>query len=167
MITKNLRGDRRRYYVTKLVFVDSVLCLGSMRDETIEAWKSKIFWYLETNHFKDMNRIDCMPTELEWKIFTGITTVGLTEKIQSLMRDLQCEPEQFKDRIIFMSMYNDTVRRERGSTEKCETNSVTDANCAPRFPFGRWSFWGLDQRRNGAELILINQMEIGTRLLNE
>ena len=27
--------------------------------------------------------------------------------------------------------------------------------------------WDLDQRRNGAELILKNQMEIGTRLLNE
>ena len=27
--------------------------------------------------------------------------------------------------------------------------------------------WDLDQRRNGAELILINQMELGTRLLNE
>ena len=27
--------------------------------------------------------------------------------------------------------------------------------------------WDLDQRRNGTELILINQMEIGTKLLKE
>ena len=68
---------------------------------------SKIKWYLENNDFKDMNRIDGMPSEFEWKMFPGITTSGLLEKIQSLMRDLQCEPEHFKDRIIFMSMYND------------------------------------------------------------
>ena len=59
------------------------------------------------NHFKDMSRIDGRPTEFEWKIFPGITTLGLLKKIQGLMRDLQCEPEHFNDRIIFMSMYND------------------------------------------------------------
>ena len=47
------------------------------------------------------------PTEFDWKIFTGITPLGLLEKIQSLMTDLQCEPENFKDRTIFISMYND------------------------------------------------------------
>ena len=36
-----------------------------------------------------------MSTEFERKIFPG-----LLEKIQSLMRDLQCEPEHFKDRIM-------------------------------------------------------------------
>ena len=80
-----------------------------MGDDPIANWKTKIVWYSENNHFKDMNRIDGMPTEFEWKIFAGITTLGLLEKIQSLMRDLQCEPEHFKDRIIFMSMYNDTA----------------------------------------------------------
>ena len=39
--------------------------------------------------------------------FPGIMTLGLLEKIQSLMRDLQCEPEHFKDRIIFMSIHDD------------------------------------------------------------
>ena len=78
-----------------------------MGDDPIATWKSKITWYAENNHFKDMNRIDRMPTEFEWKIFQGITTLGLLEKIQSLMTDLQREPEHFKDRIIFISVYND------------------------------------------------------------
>ena len=73
--------------------------------------------YLGTNHFKDMNRSDGMPTEFEWKIFPEITTLGLFEKIQSLMRDLQCEPEHFTDRIIFMSMYNDIAWEARGYAE--------------------------------------------------
>ena len=59
------------------------------------------------SHFKDMNRIDGVPMELEWKVFPGITTLGFLEKSQSLMRDLQCEPEHVKDRIITMSMNND------------------------------------------------------------
>ena len=48
-----------------------------------------------------------MPTEFEWKLFPGITTSGHREKIESLMGDLQCKPEQFNDRIIIMPMYND------------------------------------------------------------
>ena len=54
-----------------------------------------------------MNRVDGMPTEFEWKIFAGITALGLLEKVQKLIADLQCEPEHFKGRTIFMSMFND------------------------------------------------------------
>ena len=81
-------------------------------------------WYSENNHFKDMNRIDGMPTEFEWKIFPGITTLGLLEKIQNLMTDLQCEPEHFKGRIIFMSMYNDIEWDAKGNKEQCVRNSL-------------------------------------------
>ena len=54
----------------------------------------------KNNHFKDLNRTDGMPTEFEWKIFPGIMTLRLLEKIQSQMTNLQCDPENFKDRII-------------------------------------------------------------------
>ena len=64
------------------VFSASVLCVGKMGDDPVATWKSKIEWYSENNHFKDMNRIDGMPTEFECKIFRGITTLGLLEKIQ-------------------------------------------------------------------------------------
>ena len=78
--------------------------LGKMGDDPIEACQNKIKWYSENNHFKELNRIDGVQTEFDWKIFPGITALGLLEKIQSLMTDLQCEPEHFTDRIIFMSM---------------------------------------------------------------
>ena len=64
-------------------FSDSVLGVGKMGDDPTATWKSKIKWYSENNHFKDMNRIDGMPTEFEWTIFPGITTLGLLEKIDS------------------------------------------------------------------------------------
>ena len=108
----------------------------------LQPGRAKFKWYSENNHFKDMSRIDGMPTEFEWKMFPGITTLGLLDKIQSLMRDLQCEPEHFKDRIIFMSMYNDIARGEKGNTEGCEYNSQTVANCARKSPRGHWSFFG-------------------------
>ena len=80
--------------------------------------------------------------EFEWKTPTGFTTLGILEEVQKSMTELQCEPEQFKERITFMSMYNDIVWGQRGNAEKCETNSVTVANYARRFLLGRWSFWG-------------------------
>ena len=87
-----------------------------------------------------MNRIDGMPTEFELKIFPGIITLGLLEKIQSLMRDLQCEPEHFNDRIISMSVYNDIEWRAKGN-EKCEYNSQNSCD-ARKFSRGRWTFLG-------------------------
>ena len=92
-----------------------------MGDDPIATWKRKSQWYSENNHFKDMNRIDGMPTEFEWKLFAGITTLGLLEKIQNLMRDLRCKFEDFTDRIIFMSMYNDIAWDEKGNQEHVNT----------------------------------------------
>ena len=66
----------------------------------------------------NMNRIDGIPTEFKWKIFPRITTLDLLEKIQRLMTDLQCEPEDFTDKIIFMSMYNDIEWRAIRNKER-------------------------------------------------
>ena len=72
----------------------------------------------------------------------GFTTFGLLKQIQKIMEDRQCEPEQFDDRIIFKSMFNDIVRGEKGNAETCENNSRVVANDARRFPCGHWSFLG-------------------------
>ena len=99
------RGRKKSTYV----FADSVLCLGSMRDQPVEACNNRIKWYLENRYLKDLNRIDGEPMEFEWTIWLGFTTLGILEEIQKFMTELQCEPEQFKDRIFFMSMFNDNV----------------------------------------------------------
>ena len=49
------------------VFADSVLCLGGIKENPNEAWKEKIKWYFESNHWKGLNRIDAEPVEFEWK----------------------------------------------------------------------------------------------------
>ena len=103
------------------------------------------------SYLKDLNQIDGEPMEFEWKIFPEFTTLGILEEVQKIMSELQCEPEQFKGRIIFLSMYNDIIWGERGNTEKCEMNSVTVANYARRFLLGRWSFLGAGSDKKWSE----------------
>ena len=47
--------------------------------------------------------------EFEWKILPGFTTAGILKEIKKKMSELQCDPADFKDRSIFMSMFNDIV----------------------------------------------------------
>ena len=56
-----------------------------MGDDPITTWKSKIICYSDNNHFKDMNRIDGMPTEFGCENILRNHNVGrFLEKIQSL-----------------------------------------------------------------------------------
>ena len=89
------------------VFSDSVLCLGGISDDPVQAWESRIKWFLETRYLQDLDRIDGEPMEFEWKIFPRVTTLGILDEIQKMMTESKCEPEQIKGRIIFMSMFND------------------------------------------------------------
>ena len=82
--------------VSTIKFKDAAWMSTSLGDDPVATWKSNIKWCSGNNQFKDLNRIDGMPTEFEWNVFPGITTLGLLEKIQSLMRDLQCQPEHFQ-----------------------------------------------------------------------
>ena len=50
------------------VFADSVLCLGSMRDQPVEAWKNKIKLCLENCYQEDLNPIDGEPMEFEPRV---------------------------------------------------------------------------------------------------
>ena len=54
-------------------------------------------------------RNDGQPMEFEWKIFPGLTAMGILNQIQQMMGELQCEPGKFTGKIIFMSMFNDIV----------------------------------------------------------
>ena len=143
MSTSLLHSRACQYSTAEVyVFSDSVLCLGKMGDNPVESWKSKIQWFSENNHFKDMNRIDGQPMEFEWKIFPRLTTMGILNQVQQMMEELQCEPENFSGRIIFMSMYNDIEWDRKGTRERGEHNLRTIANSACRFPRAHWSFSG-------------------------
>ena len=122
--------------------------------------RAKFNGFRKNNHFEDTNRIDGMPTEFEWKIFPGITTLGLFEKSQSLMRDPQCEIEHFNDRTIFMSMYNDIAWHKKETQKNENKINRQFAN----FPAVIGLSWGLDQNCNGTGFTLTNPMGHGTKL---
>ena len=63
--------------------------------------------------------------EFEWKIFPGFTSMMILNEIQQMMGKLQCEPENFTGRIIFMSMFNDIIWDAKGNYELCVNNSKT------------------------------------------
>ena len=114
------------------VFSDSVLCLGNMGDNPVESWKKQIQWYSDNYYYSELNRIDGPLMEFEWKIFPGFTTVGILNEIQQMMGELQCEPADFKDRIIFMSMFNDFVWDAKGNEELVEIGQFFHALPSPR-----------------------------------
>ena len=50
--------------------------------------------------------------------------IGHSRRDSKMMTESKCEREQFKRRIIFMSMYNDIVWGKRGNKEKCIANAL-------------------------------------------
>ena len=54
-----------------------MLCQGGISTEPVKAWETRINWFFETRHLKDLDRIDGEPMEFEWKIFPGLTTLGI------------------------------------------------------------------------------------------
>ena len=105
------------------IFSDSVLCMGRISENPVSACKEKIDWFVNSSQCRELDRIDEEAMELAWKKFPRFTTLQTLAEIQNMMTELQCEPEQSPGRIIFMSVYNDSVWGEKGNKEMCTANS--------------------------------------------
>ena len=69
----------------------------------------------------------------------------LLEILQRIQKDLQVqniEPVKFGDRVIFMSMFNDSEWTKKGNSEQCISNSEHVKNYAKRFSQGHRTFFG-------------------------
>ena len=91
------------------VFSDSVLCLGKnhQHPESNEAWKKRIEGVTTEKSYRDYDGLNGEPTEFEWNIFPGFTTLQLCGKVNDLLSDLGEAPETSTGRILFVSMFND------------------------------------------------------------
>ena len=86
-----------------------------------------------------------------------------------MMTESKCEPEQFKGRIIFISMCNGIDWTKRGNEENCVANALKHVEYARRFTQGRWSFLGLGSHlhkpdgewEKTAESMMLNFVESG------
>ena len=128
------------------VFADWVLWVGSISDQPVEAWKNKIKWYLELA----ISKIWIELIESQWNSSGNIPRIPYNG-----------HPRRDSKIYDWITVWAWAVRRkdhlhvnvqwhymgEQGNTEKCETNSVTVANSARRFPLGRWSFLELGSEK--------------------
>ena len=126
------------------VFSDSVLCLGETHQhlDANEAWKKRIEWITTSQSYRDFDGISGEPTEFEWNIFPGFTTLQLCGKVTDLLSRLGEAPETFTGRILFMSMFNDISCDGKGNEEECVANSKVVSILAKKFGIGQWSFIG-------------------------
>ena len=125
------------------VFSDSVLCLGRIHQhpESNEAWKRRIAGITTDKSYRDFDGINGEPTEFEWNIFPGFTTLQLCGKVNDPLSDLGEAPETFTRRILFMSMFNDISCDRKGNKEECLANARVVKVLARKF-VGQWSFIG-------------------------
>ena len=126
------------------VFSDSVLCLGSVHQhpQSNEAWKERIGWITTDKSYRDYDGINGEPTEIEWNIFPGFTTLQVCGKVTDLLSRLGETPETFKGRILFMSMFNDISCEKKDNEEECVANAKVVFILAKKFGIGQWSFIG-------------------------
>ena len=126
------------------VFSDSVLCLGRIlqHPDSNEAWNNRIAGVMAEKSYRDYDGIDGEPTEFEWNIFPGFTTLQLCGKVTDQRSRLGETPETFTGRILFMSMFNDISCDRKGNKEECLANARVVKVLAKKFGIGQWSFIG-------------------------
>ena len=109
------------------VFSDSVLCLGKIHQhpESNEASKKRIEGITTDKSYRDHDGINGEPTEFEWNIFPGFTTLQLCGKVNDLLSDLGEAPETFTGRFLFMSMFNDISCVKKDNEEECVADQKT------------------------------------------
>ena len=113
------------------VCADSVLSVG--RTGQIEDLK-------RYSSYQDAVGLDGEAIEFERKTFHGFTTLTTLQEIQKDLEKKNFEPENFKDQISFMSMFNDNEWKE--NDENCIFNAEKVKNYAKRFLPGHWTFLG-------------------------
>ena len=125
------------------VFSDSVLCLGKIHShpESNEAWKKRIGWIITDISYRDYDGINGEPTEFEWNIFPGFTTLQLCGKVTDLLSRLGETPETFTGRILFMSMFNDIILGIQDNENNVANTKVVSLH-ARKFGIEQWSFIG-------------------------
>ena len=80
--------------------------------------------------------------EFEWNIFAGFNTLQLSQEVKSLLLRSDETPENFTEKMIFMSMFNDISWGSRDTEKESESNARLVSLCAKRFGTGQWSFLG-------------------------
>ena len=142
-----------------LVYADSVLCLGQMKDskEAEERWKGQLGGLRLYPSYREAVGIDGEAIEFERTNFPGFSSLSILQEIQKDLARKNIKPEEFKDRIIFMSMFNDINWSKGKNDEHCISNAEKAKNYALKFSQGHWTFLGPGSEESGMEVLLTLQ----------
>ena len=117
-----------------------------------------------SSSYKELLGIDGEPIEFEWNILQGyFRHCRFFRQIQNDLRERNIEPEKFKDRSIFMSMFNDIDWTRKGNDGICISNSEKSQGIREKIRartldgFRSWR-----REAVGMELFLVHLKENGT-----
>ena len=128
------------------------------------VWEDKLTWFKSSSQYRVLDTIDGEPTEFEWNIFPGFTTLQLCSKVQELLSRLSVESEKITGRIIFMSTFNDISCGSKDNKKECDSSAQLVSLYAKRFQQDNGHSSDLDQKRNGILLMNTVHKENGTEL---
>ena len=84
--------------------------------EANQRWQFEKF--RQSNSYSELLGIDGESIEFELNISPGLASLEIFQMIQKNLQDQNIEPENFEDRIIFMSMFNDIEWTKKGNLRK-------------------------------------------------
>ena len=73
--------------------------------------------------------------------------MDILHEIQADLQGKHVTPENFRDRIIFMSMFNDIALEKKDFEDSCTLTSRKIKEYASKFNDGHWAFLGLGEER--------------------
>ena len=140
------------------VCADSVLCVGWMEDGPRAAerrWKGQVEDLRMYSSHQDAVGIHGEAIEFEWTFFPGFSTLSSFQEIQKDLAEKNIEPENFQDRIIFMSIFNDILWKT--GDEKCILNAERVKNYAKKTYQDMGHFWVQGRTRDGKANLTITK----------
>ena len=137
----------------------SVLCVGQVKDISgaTERWRGQFEDLKRHSSYQDAVGLDGEPIELEWTFFPGFSSLSILCEIQNDLVTKNIKPEDFKDRIIFMPMFNDIEWKK--NDEKCISNAEEVRNNVMKFLQGHWTFLGPGSEENCMAIPTIKKRE--------
>ena len=80
-------------------------------EEAIQKWNDQVSTLKMCRTFRDLQGLDGEPIDFEWKIFPGAKALDILHKNSADLQRKHITPENFSDRKIFMTMFNDIFRK--------------------------------------------------------
>ena len=69
--------------------------------------------------YQEVVGVDGEAIEFEWNIFPGFSSLQILQEIQNSLRNRNIQPKEFKDQIIFISMFNDIDWPKGKNDDEC------------------------------------------------